>query len=250
MQWQLSANARRSQKRSDTRIASAPLTGKLFDANGEPMSPTFSRGKMGKSYRYYVSASLQQGGSPTSASTVQRMSAPAIERVVKGAVSRWTARTDDSCNNIATVRLAERGGIIEMNTVDPIAIASRLADHEELVHSHKASCAVLLPLALPLRGGKGASTLGSQESRYLDQVLIGALRRAHAMVDWKQGLPTMDVGPSSRYDTNILRLAFLAPEIQRDILEGKQPHSLNLQTFKAIDLPLAWSEQRKALGYR
>lgn len=70
------------------------------------------------------------------------------------------------------------------------------------------------------------------------------------MVDWKQGLPTMDVGPSSRYDTNILRLAFLAPEIQRDILEGKQPHSLNPQTFKAIDLPLAWSEQRKALGYR
>ena len=61
VQEQLSTNARRSQKRSDTRIAKAPLTGKLFDANGEPMSPTFSRGKMGKSYRYYLSASLQQG---------------------------------------------------------------------------------------------------------------------------------------------------------------------------------------------
>lgn len=70
------------------------------------------------------------------------------------------------------------------------------------------------------------------------------------MVDWKQSLPTMNVCPSSRYGTNILRLAFLAPETQRDILEGKQPHSLNLQTFKTIDLPLAWSEQRKSLGYR
>lgn len=88
------------------------------------------------------------------------------------AVSRWTARTNDSFNKIATVRLAERGVVIEMNTVDPIAIASRLVDREELVHSHKASCAV----PLPLRGGKGASTLGSQESCHPNQVLIGALR--------------------------------------------------------------------------
>ena len=73
VQQQLTANARRVRKRSVTRMSKAPLTGKLFDANGEPMSPTFSRGKSGKSYRYYVSASLQQGASPGAEGLVQRL---------------------------------------------------------------------------------------------------------------------------------------------------------------------------------
>ncbi|MBX7528637.1 recombinase family protein [Qipengyuania vesicularis] len=52
VQAHLSRNARRSRQRTQTRIAKAPLTGKLFDESGEPMSPTFSCGKSGKCYRY------------------------------------------------------------------------------------------------------------------------------------------------------------------------------------------------------
>ena len=39
----------------------SPLTGRIFDADGHPMSPTKARGRSGLSYRYYVSAPLQQG---------------------------------------------------------------------------------------------------------------------------------------------------------------------------------------------
>ena len=53
----------------------------------------------------------------------------------------------------------------------------------------------------------------------------------------------------SPYDRSILRLAFLAPDIQRDILAGLQPPDLNLERLGNLAIPLAWSEQRVALGW-
>lgn len=50
VQQMLDGNARRHRRAADHRIVKAPLTGKLFDATGEPMSPTFSRGKSGRAY--------------------------------------------------------------------------------------------------------------------------------------------------------------------------------------------------------
>ncbi|MEM1053023.1 MAG: hypothetical protein AAGI28_13115, partial [Pseudomonadota bacterium] len=50
-------------------------------------------------------------------------------------------------------------------------------------------------------------------------------------------------------DRAILRLAFLAPDIQRAILDGRLPHHLNLQALRKMDIPLSWSAQRKALGF-
>lgn len=69
------------------------------------------------------------------------------------------------------------------------------------------------------------------------------------MLDTERGLPTMKAAPTSPYDRMILRLAFLAPEIQRDIIRGFQPRRFNFEAFKAIDVPLAWSKQRAALEW-
>ena len=59
----------------------------------------------------------------------------------------------------------------------------------------------------------------------------------------------MSDAPVSPYDRRILRLAFLAPDLQRDILAGRQPASLNLEYIMAREIPLAWSDQRKTLGW-
>ena len=69
------------------------------------------------------------------------------------------------------------------------------------------------------------------------------------MVARDQRRPLVTVSPVSPYDRKILRLAFLAPDLQRDILAGRQPRSLNLEGLRKIEIPLAWSEQRKALGW-
>ncbi len=89
VQDHLDANSRSHRAIATGRKDKAPLTGKLFDEDGEPMSPTFSRGKSGRSYRYYVSASLQQGTRHASTIT-RRVPAPAIERIVTEATERWT----------------------------------------------------------------------------------------------------------------------------------------------------------------
>jgi site-specific DNA recombinase len=69
------------------------------------------------------------------------------------------------------------------------------------------------------------------------------------MLKTERGLPAIAASPSSHYDRAILRLALLAPDIQQAILTGRQPPHLNFDTFRKIDLPLLWSEQRKVLGF-
>ncbi len=69
------------------------------------------------------------------------------------------------------------------------------------------------------------------------------------MLATNRGLPTMEAAPPSPYDHNILRLAFLAPDIQQAILDGRQPHHLNLEALKSIELPLSWSRQRELLRF-
>jgi len=82
---------------------------------------------------------------------------------------------------------------------------------------------VEVELALPLRGGKRmVCASGTREAR-VDAALVTALRKAHRLTRREQGIPLVDAAPASPYDRMILRLAFLEPDLQRDILAGRQP---------------------------
>ena len=55
---------------------------------------------------------------------------------------------------------------------------------------------------------------------------------------------------SPSYVALLLRLTFLAPDITRAILEGRQPGSFTAQKLVTYSgLPLTWAEQRQALGF-
>ena len=69
------------------------------------------------------------------------------------------------------------------------------------------------------------------------------------MVSLRRGLPVIDTAPASRYDREVLRLAFLAPDLQRDILAGRQPPTLSLETLRQVEIPLCWQQQRRVLGW-
>jgi RmlD substrate binding domain len=74
--------------------------------------------------------------------------------------------------------------------------------------------------------------------------------KAHAMVERdERDQPVMLTAPTSPYERRLFRLAFLAPEIQQAILAGRQPRSLNLEQMINQDLPIAWSKQRRMLGF-
>jgi site-specific DNA recombinase len=57
-------------------------------------------------------------------------------------------------------------------------------------------------------------------------------------------------GVSRSYFTRIVRLSYLAPDIAQAILDGRQPHDLTADKLLAHSrLPLAWRDQRTALGF-
>lgn len=87
VQSTLDAKRRRYAERTSERF-SAPLAGRIFDALGEPMSPTVSRGKLGKRYRYYVSAPLQQGGRAKPKTSPQRLDPADLCRSSGGSAQR------------------------------------------------------------------------------------------------------------------------------------------------------------------
>ncbi len=249
-QARLDAQVRRHSSNATQRRQKAPLTGKLFDAAGEPMSPAASRGKSGRAYRYYVSASLQQGLRAADPDIVQRLSATEIERVIAEAIQRWYLRVDDPFSVVASVHLGDRGLQLTLDTAHCANIVTRLAENELILDRTPDRVTILLPIILPARGGRHLVVPAQVRPPQVDRILVSALRKAHAMLSTERGMPTMEAAPTSPYDRNILRLAFLAPDIQQAILDGRQPQHLNLETFKSIELPLSWPKQHEMLRFR
>lgn len=249
VQQQLDQNTTRHRSKPARQITKAPLTGKLFDANGEPMSPSFSRGKSGRSYRYYVSASLQQGGKPPQDDTVRRIAAPAIEKVVSEIIQRLLPMAGTPLAEPLSIHLNASSLLIDLPEKSAREVASNLSDDETIIHQNKSALRTRIPCALPLRGGERLIIAGIAPSSRPDRTLITALRRAHGMIQRKRGLPVIEVSPSLPHERKLLRLAFLAPQLQRDIMSGHQPPPLNLQKLQQIEIPLCWKQQRSALGW-
>lgn len=93
-------------------------------------------------------------------------------------------------------------------------------------------------------------TSGARDNAKPDSKLIAALRKARALlVQDARGMPIISAAPSSPYERRLMRLGLLAPDIQRDILAGRQPPALNLERLIHGDVPLGWCAQRAALGF-
>lgn len=171
------------------------------------------------------SASLQQGGK--SDDRVMRLPATAFEQLVSETLSRWLPSASAPLDLPHAIRLREHEILIDLSSEPAADIATRLRDGERLLHANRQTCRISVSLTLPLRGGKKTIAIGSRTSKP-DRSLIIALRKAHAMIELHRGLPSLETAPASRYNRGTLALAFLAPEIQRDILAGRQPTTLSL----------------------
>ena len=100
-----------------------------------------------------------------------------------------------------------------------------------------------------LHGGRTWILGGTDAPARPDPVLIRALRSAHAMLSQDAGGgPVIDAIPASPYHRRLLRLAFLAPDLQRAILAGRQPPGLTLKHLLEQRPPLLWSDQTFAFN--
>jgi len=234
---------------SERRVTGALLTGRIVDAAGEVMSPAFSYGRGGRVYRYYVSTSLQKGGPVRDDAILRRIPAKTIEGLVQTTLERLLPGRADVLCELRRVEVTHEQLLLVLPSAIARLAAVRLADGEALLPGQDDTGIIAIPVHLPLRGGAAQIAAGLSDKARPDPVLIAALRKAHAMLDWPGALPSLNTAPASAYDRRILRLALLAPDMQRDILAGRQPARFNLALFMSCDVPLEWDAQRRLLGW-
>jgi DNA invertase Pin-like site-specific DNA recombinase len=207
----------------------ALLQGKLFDDNGNRMSPSFSS-KNGVRYRFYVSTALH--GRTHKAGSVTRISAPEIEGLVEAALS-------EKLKGPKKAMLEQ----VEMITISNSNI--RLA----LTQSKGKPRSIQIPWSSKPKGA--AQVFAPSEAR-IDQKLVKSIIRARAWLDdLSNGRHASidDLAAAADLHPKVvrqgLRLAFLPPDLTRAALDGDATFELT-QIPKL--LPLSWQAQLRLVG--
>ncbi len=251
------------QTRTDQSIAAAraALTGLIFDADGRPLCPVSARNGRGRIYRYYVSSHLQQGGRREELAGV-RLPAPEIEALVLERMQRLLPGTCDLArarSHLVRVEVTDEEVMITARPEGRPALKS-LAEADRATVDADGTVRIIVPMTVRRWGGRShvveaARDHASVRAR-VDKSLIRGLGRAHALVATARTFPHRTVEElavhqqaSESYIRRLSRLAFLAPDIQQAIIDGRQPNGLTLERMMRIDLPIAWSEQRRVLGF-
>ena len=124
-------------------------------------------------------------------------------------------------------------------------LRARLAADERLVAELEGhTLRIALPRRMQLRGGRSWSTGQETPSSHPkpDPTLVDGLRRAHVLAAYDEA------AKRSPYERALRKVAFLSPDAQRAILEGRQPAGLTLQALLRAEPPLSWREHGSWLG--
>jgi site-specific DNA recombinase len=221
--------------------------GKLYDSNGNRMSPSFST-KNGVRYRFYISSALLRGRKDEVGS-VGRVSATEIEGAIRAALSVQPGQGPKGSNGVPDIlEKAERVVVAR----DQLLInLTRSSDANEM---DGAVSEIRIPWSAKARDSAIAVESEGEPEGAHNEGLIQSVVRAHT---WMQSLRDgMYESVERLAEANCLhpkvvrqalRLAFLSPNITSAILEGRQPAGLSLRQIPKL-LPLAWTEHRHLLG--
>jgi site-specific DNA recombinase len=263
VQAQLLAN-RGIRRRSRLETGSL-LTGLIFDARGNLMSPTYSA-RRGKRYRYYVSRGLLRVGRKADAGSHCRVGAEDLERLVVEVIAQQLSEPEllseaaSGSWSTATrtlVRDKIERVVVHHDGVEIIGKAATTAAAPAEVGNGDAVPPIFrAPLPAPqLRARKEIIVPGEPTPRRLNHGLILAIARAKT---WMQGLrdgrykDTAEI--AERFKLNdahvrrLLRFGYLAPDIVEAIVEGRQPRTLTVRRLLK-GIPCAWADQRRSFSF-
>jgi DNA invertase Pin-like site-specific DNA recombinase len=263
--------------------APSPLAGKLFDENGERLTPSHTV-KKGRRYRYYVSRALTVGTADAD-KRCWRLPAPDLEQAVAQAIrgilaDRTQISTTLSAAGIATAALQSclsrakalihsdgdaplfdslrRVEIAETGLTMTLSLAAIVVADTQNVDPDALVIIRTVPMSIRRRGVEMRLIIASDTSASpADPALIKAIARSRK---WFDELATGAMssitaiaqreGVTDTYIGSLLPLAFLAPAIVEAIIAGDQPPDLTAETLlKRIDLPTGWAEQGALLGF-
>ena len=250
VQERLAANAVDRRDRP-LRSAASWLKGKIFDDHGRPMSPSFGYGKGGKAFRYYISAAAARGGKPDA---VRRVSAPQLEALVADRLCRHAPNADPKALDVRVEIHVDA-----LHLVVPARILTKPAMGDETIRDEPEGRARIAIAVRPVfRGGRtwlvgpdGASPFATAQR---DPAMIKALRAAHDCARKFSVSPAMPFdqhrgagSPPDSYQRRLIKLVFLAPDIQEAILAGRLRPGITLQGLLDGHIPLGWPEQRRLI---
>jgi DNA invertase Pin-like site-specific DNA recombinase len=249
------AENRKKRREAPKRKDECWLAGFARDADGKVMTTSFSYGRGGRLYRYYVSGSLDPSR-PDSPKPARRVPAAPLERLVLRTLTGLFHRnltSGDALSLLNGVELRDRsiqivvdaGALLEPH--EPAAEATaRLRPN---VEPHRMAIEgkllrVIVDRQPVFRGGRSISS-GSVEAANGDAIAL--LRSAHRLLREHSMSPTEPQehcrarAPSWQRQRHIMALGLLAPAVQKAILKGKRSESLELLAAERV--PLAWADQ-------
>ncbi|MBT3557485.1 MAG: recombinase family protein [Rhodospirillales bacterium] len=253
------------------------LCGKLFDETGDRLTPSHSKTRKGIRLRYYISHRLVTR-SREDHLDAWRLPAPELEnksselvrsmfrghafamRLAPGSraeeIGRIRSRLSDlnDTEDIESLfRLIDRiniaPGNIQINLNSPLlaeelGVSADTINHDVLTQN--------FPFQLRKRGVETRLVLTDSPTG-IDDTLACNIARAHGWFEQlKTGKTFAEVAQadetSPRRVQQLIELAFLAPDIVRQVLEGNQPLGFTSKWCLQRSLPSDWTEQRQVLA--
>lgn len=216
------------------------LTGIIWDGEGRRMFSAHSC-KRGVRYRYYIS---QQDKQRPKLKPL-RIPAGELEGLILSQLAIHLGTEPSKVMPRGELRQHVEGLMVKSDKV-VITFSSRNGSQE-----------VEVPVTWVRRGNErmllpptGQSAIGRP-----DLALVKLLVRAHQAKQHLSNATSVAaaataMGLNQRYFSVLVKLAFIAPDIQAAILDGHQPLQLNRQRLARITaMPMSWQAQRQLLGF-
>jgi site-specific DNA recombinase len=254
------------------------LTGRIFDARGNRMTPSYAV-KSAIRYRYYVSSALIQG-QPDKAAKLNRVPATAIEKLILSTVrkhlagnphNKMEAERSHSLNDkefISTyiARVEVRRDHLAIQLSDKSERDSAAQDHrhsaeqDEPVHQDprvlivpwqktpsKRPREIILPASTschpdprPIRAETRAKLVSAIANgrHWLDELMVGTVTNVEQIAAREKC--------SIRQVNRTITLAFIAPTLLQAVVDGRLPRGIGVAAVR--DFPPEWSRQYERLG--
>jgi site-specific DNA recombinase len=216
-----------------------PLAGRLFDDKGNAMSPAYTTKRNGQRYHYYVSQALLRGENATRG-TVARVPAREIERLVAEALE---STTDGRASNKQLIGERVERVVIHADHIEIVKVVADGANME----GEQQNKTIVLKARRAYRNRVVVLDEGRGEP---DPVVLKALARAHEWRSWLEKGEALSyqemaskAGVTPGHVQKVLPLAFLAPRLTRELLQGGRRLSGGLMARLRRGIPLDWDQQ-------
>lgn len=262
------------------------LSGKLYDDKGNAMSPSWSTGSGGKTYRYYVSQAIIRK-EPSKLGKIGKVSLPQLENFIDSwfeqflrekpeihqyiqhfevskqkkllkLLSSYTITRDIEKALIKHIKLRPNEVEITLHAEQVVELFNAIYENREMRHLKQEELKTENIYTEPYHIG----TIANGEKIIVGQFvepkkrpnseLIKILNQAYT---WHQdvisGASTQDIAKRDKvcvqYVRRILNLSFLSPKIVRAILNGTQPADCTLKKLLSIKSS-NWQEQQNNIS--